>query len=262
MTPAINKNAVLILMLTWFVSLGCLNAQVVVPIFSYNSVANINPGIYKTSTSAGTISVSNANDSGTSFSSVSIGYGNAPTLESQSSLAISQNLGEPGYPDSNATVTYYIEVLGPTNISVPVTIAESGSVSGDMISGDTASAYFLVGGSASGSASVSGLAELPTSVNPGNLTFSLNQDLTLRTNLLDIVTMEVSSGSGSPDGGSEEASLNSPHFEIDPTFASANPGYSIEVSDAAPEPPSWLLISLGMTIAWLIYLSEKQIRLS
>jgi hypothetical protein len=138
---------------------------------------------------------------------------------------------------ATATATYYLEVVGPTDIDVPLLITASGSTSANGPEALGRSLVLFAGGefvACSGTGLDAAVCE-NGSGQPYPTSFSGTQSLTVESNTLADVGVSLS-GDSELGSGSFSANVD-PTVEIDPTFADASEFTLVFSPDvSAPEP--------------------------
>jgi hypothetical protein len=232
-----NSKTVIVL---WFLgACVCQEAQAQLVPATWELTAS--GATYLSSTTQLSLANSYTYDNGAYFSS------DETTLNPLSSDPTIEASGTGGYGGAaSATLTYYIEVNGPTNTYVPVDFSASGSLALSGLSASGQSTYSIqyygnYGGEITQSA-----------VNTSG-SYSTNVVLMLPAGIANIAsitmtaTVDSSSSSIVYRPGTVIAAVD-PTFTIDPSFTSTNSQYSIGYSPnltAVPEPSTIGLTALG-----------------
>lgn len=156
---------------------------------------------------------------------------------------------------AQAEATYFFEVnysgSGTASHFVPIFVTSSGSATAS--GSGNAGASFSIGGNLQASASANqGYPALPTS-------FSGVKTFYAGTGQYQVDLYASADGTDGYSGSAPGAAsaFVDPYFEIDPTFASQNPGYSLAFSDGivnapsvspVPEPTTPILLASGLAV--------------
>lgn len=208
------------------------------------------------------------NDHGNVVGSVDVSLGQ---IVQTYAYAVSDPFAAPGeiyFGGGSGSLSYYLTVNGPSNVDVPLSLSGYGLATRSQ-SHDGAGSESRIGfGLDSYNALTSGadFAIADCSINTpgqcGALNFSTAFTLKAYTNpgngRTARITLYSSSRADAENVGFGESvgtaySFIDPTIVIDPTFLSANPGYSLTLSpgvtqpsSAAPEPASWALMIIGL----------------
>jgi len=231
-------------------------------------------GTTTTTTTPGTISNSYTNYAGSISTSSLTGNAAVPSITTSVSSG-----GVTGVSESNAseTLTYYVHLSGPAGFA-PVDFISNGTVfsnniaNGVLGTSSSSAALTIAGGYYLGTAqSVNGAITLHSqtgalasgTITAGPAANSFIMDGSIQTfggsSFQVVMSSEVSTQmTGQPTGLA--STYFDPFFFIDPTFAAANPGYSLSFSSGignvspVPEPSTWAMLILGFAgIGFMAY---------
>lgn len=158
--------------------------------------------------------------------------------------------------EADATISYYLEVVGPAGPDVPVEVLASGYANG--------SGLYTLGGSSLPAYTAQAQFSVQTDTTPvygqantstGSGAFSVDETGYFSPDFQYIVNLFVQAGGhgiknddGSVTSGTAQAYID-PQFIIDPAYASLYHIVGVPVTPSAPEPESWALMILGVGIA-------------
>ncbi|HXQ47389.1 MAG TPA: PEPxxWA-CTERM sorting domain-containing protein, partial [Caulobacteraceae bacterium] len=169
--------------------------------------------------------------------------------------------GPPGYAsDAHATLTYWAEVVGPDNVTVPLGFearlsafgGEGPSVTDSILENFFATAY-LSAGSLFDQVTFTGDAASPKCPDCLGESQLFNQSLTVDSNIPFEISMAAYVGA---ENNANAVAYADPYMFIEPDFSALNPGYSLvfspNVVDALPagipEPATWAMMLFGVGV--------------
>jgi hypothetical protein len=217
-------------------------------------------GTTTTSATAGTISDSNTNYAGSIATSSLTVNAAVPSITANVSSG-----GVTGVSESNAseTLTYYVHVSGPAGF-VPVDFSSRGTVFTNNVGGSQSLAslsidggYYVatadsIDGVTTLNSQTGGLATGTIAAGSAPNSFVMNGSIQIYGgNEVSVVMHSFDSTQTTGSSTDLASSYFDPYFFIDPTFAEANPEYSLLFSSGignvspVPEPSTWAMMLLG-----------------